>query len=50
MGVSFDAVPLLDNGEINVSAVLAAIRPNTTVVALQRSRGYAWRDAIAPER
>ena len=50
MGVSFDAVPLLDNGEINVSAVLAAIRPNTTVVALQRSRGYAWRDAIAPEK
>ena len=49
MGVSFDAVPLTDNDKIDLPAVLSAIRPNTTVVALQRSRGYAWRDAIAPD-
>ena len=49
MGVTFDAVDLLSDGSINVPAVLAAIKPETTVVSLQRSRGYAWRDAILPE-
>ncbi len=49
MGVAFTAVPLLENGAIDLPAVLAAIRPETTVVSLQRSRGYAWRDAIQPQ-
>ena len=48
MNVSFDAVDLKENGQINVEAVINAIRPETTVVSLQRSRGYAWRDAILP--
>lgn len=48
MGVGFDVVPLLSDGGIDLPAVLAAIRPETKVVSLQRSRGYAWRDAIAP--
>ena len=48
MGVTFDAVDLKDNAEIDVDAVLKAIRPETKVVSLQRSRGYAWRDAILP--
>ena len=48
MGVSFDAVDLTNDGKIDVEKVLAAIRPETTVVSLQRSRGYAWRDAILP--
>ncbi len=49
MGVSFTAVPLLENGTIDIPAVLSAIRPQTAVVSLQRSRGYAWRDAISPQ-
>lgn len=49
MGVTFDAVDLLENGSINVPAVITAIKPETTVVSLQRSRGYAWRDAILPQ-
>ena len=49
MGVTFDAVDLNEDGSINVPAVLAAIKPETTVVSLQRSRGYAWRDAILPQ-
>ena len=48
MGVTFNAVDLKENGEIDVENVLKAIRPETTVVSLQRSRGYAWRDAIMP--
>ena len=48
MGVAFDAVPLREDGGIDLNAVLAAIRPETRVVSLQRSRGYAWRDAISP--
>lgn len=48
MGVSFDAVDLSEDGQINIPAVLSAIKPETAVVSLQRSRGYAWRDAILP--
>ena len=48
MGVAFDAVPLREDGGIDLPAVLAAIRPETRVLSLQRSRGYAWRDAISP--
>jgi len=50
MGVTFDAVPLLPDGAIDLPAVLAAIRPETKVVELQRSRGYAWRDAVSPRQ
>ena len=48
MGVSFTAVPLREDGSIDLPAVMAAIRPETRVVSLQRSRGYAWRDALSP--
>lgn len=48
MGVGFDSVPLDDAGDIDITGVLRAIRPQTRVLALQRSRGYAWRDAISP--
>ncbi|MBQ9198395.1 MAG: methionine gamma-lyase family protein [Clostridia bacterium] len=48
MGVQFDAVPLREDGSIDLPAVMASIRPETRVVSLQRSRGYAWRDAISP--
>ena len=50
MGVSFDAVPLKEDGSIDLPAVLSAIKPETRVVSLQRSRGYAWRDAISPRQ
>lgn len=48
MGVLFDAVPLTEDNRIDLPAVMQALRPQTRVVSLQRSRGYAWRDAIAP--
>lgn len=48
MGVEYSYVPLKE-GAIDFAGVLAALRPNTRVVMLQRSRGYAWRDALQPE-
>ncbi|MBQ9300265.1 MAG: methionine gamma-lyase family protein, partial [Clostridia bacterium] len=49
MGVTFDAVSLRDDGHIDLPALMDAIRPETSVVSFQRSRGYAWRDAISPK-
>lgn len=48
MGVGFDCVDLTPDGKIDVEAVEAAIRPNTTLVIAQRSRGYAWRPSLMP--
>ncbi len=48
MGVSYSAVDMTADGQIDVPAVLAAIQENTTVILIQRSRGYAWRAAVRP--
>ncbi len=47
-GVSYSEVPLRD-GAIDLEAVESAIRPETTLVIAQRSRGYAWRRSLMPE-
>ena len=49
MGVSYSEVPLTEAGTIDLAAVEAAIRPETTLVIAQRSRGYAWRPSLMPE-
>ena len=46
MGVGFDCVELKD-GKIDLDAMEAAMRENTTLVIAQRSRGYAWRPSSA---
>ena len=48
MGVAFESVDL-QNGRIDVEAVDASIRKNTSLVIAQRSRGYAWRPSLFPE-
>ncbi|HOG01885.1 MAG TPA: methionine gamma-lyase family protein [Clostridia bacterium] len=51
MGVRFDSVPLDRDGKPDVGSALQAakqIRPKLLYV--QRSRGYAWRDSLLPER
>ncbi len=48
-GVSYTEVPLTADGAIDVEAVEKAIRPETTLVIAQRSRGYAWRPSLMPE-
>ncbi len=47
-GVEFD-VAELKNGRIDVDAVERMIRPETTLIIAQRSRGYAWRPSLMPE-
>ena len=48
-GVDYSEVPLSDNGAIDLKAVERAIRPNTSLVIAQRSRGYALRPSLMPE-
>ena len=49
MKVEYSQVDMCrDQQEIDVDGVLAAIRPNTKVVLIQRSRGYAWRASLLP--
>lgn len=48
-GVSFDAVPLSEDGTIDVSAVRKAMTENTRLVIAQRSRGYDCRPSLMPE-
>lgn len=50
MGVGYDEVQLTDAGEIDLAAVEAAITPATRLVIAQRSRGYAWRPSLMPEK
>ena len=50
MKVEYSQVEMCDNQQkIDVDGVLAAIRPNTKVVLIQRSRGYAWRASLMPK-
>ena len=48
MGIGFDCVELKD-GKIDVEAAEAAITEKTTLIIVQRSRGYAWRPSLMPE-
>ncbi|MDD3411689.1 MAG: methionine gamma-lyase family protein [Eubacteriales bacterium] len=49
MGVSYDQVELDEAGHIDLAAVRAAMRPETRVVMVQRSRGYSSRRSLTPE-
>ena len=49
MGVGYSQVDLTPDGHIDLEAVEKAIRPNTTLVIAQRSRGYSWRPSLMPE-
>lgn len=48
LGVSFAKVEPDQDGGIDVAGVLAAIKLQTKVILVQRSRGYAWRKALLP--
>ena len=49
MGVGYDQVELTEQGTIDLEAVERAITPETALVIVQRSRGYAWRPSLMPE-
>jgi cystathionine beta-lyase family protein involved in aluminum resistance len=45
-GIGYRYVPLTPEGEIDFAAVAEAITPNTKVIGIQRSRGYADRPSF----
>lgn len=48
-GVSFDCIPLTEDGNINLEAAMDAVKNRLPdVIYLQRSRGYAWRPSLDP--
>lgn len=42
-GVSYRAIPLTENGQVDIERVKAAIHDKTKVIGIQRSRGYSGR-------
>lgn len=48
-GVSYEAVPLLPNGEVDWPKAERALTKDVKVVGIQRSRGYAWRRSFSVE-
>ena len=46
-GILYDEVPLNDDFDVDIEAIVKALKPETKVVALQRSTGYDWRPAIS---
>ncbi|WHY63621.1 aminotransferase class I/II-fold pyridoxal phosphate-dependent enzyme [Cytobacillus firmus] len=49
-GIEYNSIPLNDDGSINYSAVEKAIRPNTKMIGIQRSKGYATRPSFTIEQ
>lgn len=49
MGVSYSQVEMTEDGRLDIDGIRAAMKPNTRVVAVQRSRGYSSRPSLMPE-
>ena len=49
-GITYKQVELKEDGSIDIDAVLDAIGPETRMVCVQRSTGYAWRKAITVDQ
>ncbi len=49
MTVSYSHVEMDAQGKLDLNAIREVIRPNTKVVTVQRSRGYAWRSSLFPK-
>ncbi|MEH7413964.1 methionine gamma-lyase family protein [Neobacillus drentensis] len=45
-GISYDSVSLTDEGSIDWEEVAAKIKPNTKMIGIQRSKGYATRPSF----
>ena len=46
MGIAFTFIALTEQGRIDLDAMHSASIPNIKIVYAQRSRGYAWREAL----
>ncbi len=49
MKVRYTQTDLTAEGRLDLAAIAAALCPDTRVVLIQRSRGYAWRPALSLE-
>ncbi|MNR92930.1 Methionine gamma-lyase [compost metagenome] len=45
-GVTYRELPLTPEGRVDMEAIPSALRPETKVVTIQRSRGYDWRPSL----
>lgn len=45
-GISYQSVALNENGRVDFDAVAKAIKPNTKMIGIQRSKGYATRPSF----
>ncbi len=48
-GISYNSVPLTETGKIDYREVEKAIKPNTKMIGIQRSKGYAVRPSFTIE-
>lgn len=48
--ISYNQVELTDTGEFDFEKIKAAIKPNTKIAAIQRSKGYASRPSLSAEK
>jgi cystathionine beta-lyase family protein involved in aluminum resistance len=46
-GVTYNSIPLNEQGKIQYSLFKDVIRSNTKMLIIQRSRGYAWRNSLS---
>jgi cystathionine beta-lyase family protein involved in aluminum resistance len=49
-GISYNTVNLAENGEVDWNAVKTAIKPETKMIGIQRSKGYATRPSFTVEQ
>jgi cystathionine beta-lyase family protein involved in aluminum resistance len=49
-GIGYNSIPLNEDGSLNYPAVEKAIRPNTKMIGIQRSKGYATRPSFTIEQ
>lgn len=45
-GISYNSVPLTEEGQVDFNSVQKAIQPNTKMIGIQRSKGYANRPSF----
>jgi len=49
-GIEYDEVDLLTDGSLDWDEIERKLTPNTKVIGIQRSRGYAWRKSFQVEQ
>ena len=45
-GIDYQEIPLTDKDTINLDALRSCLDSKTTMIAIQRSKGYSWRKSI----